>query len=338
MNNPITTIKIDLWSILKIVLVLLLFFFLYIVRDIILFVLIAVFLSIVIMPVIDFLEKRKIPRWLGVLIVYLTIFGALVFFGFLFFPVLISQGKFLLEKIPDYLKSIFGKEVIFWSSGFIETLKNWFTTPEATRFQIFSFFGDVVSGLFTILIIFIISFYLSIDKNFIIRQINKFSPLKYKDFLINFYQASQKKISAWALASLSLCLIVGILSYSGLLILGVKFALLLGVMAGIFEIIPYLGPWLSGAMALIVALADSPTKALMVLIFYVILQQLENSLITPQIMKKAVGMNPVVILIALMIGGKLAGLLGVLLAIPLIAIGSILVKDYLEHSSKLRSQ
>ena len=332
--NQQTTIKIDLWSVLKVILVLCLFFFLYMIRDIILFVLIAVFLSIVIIPVVDFFEKKTFPRWLGALIVYLIIFGALVFFGFLFFPTLISESQILFEKMPGYLKSIFGEEVIFWSSGIVETLKNWLMTSGAARSQIFSFFSDVVGGLFTTLIILVISFYLSIDKNFIIRQINKFLPLKYKDFLTNFYQASQKRISAWALASLMLCLIIGILSYFGLLILGIKFALLLGVMAGVFEIIPYLGPWLGGSMAFIVALADSPTKALMVVIFYVILQQLENSFFAPQIMKKAVGINPVVVLIALMVGGKLAGLLGVLLAIPLITVGSILVKDYLETRSE----
>jgi len=338
LNNPTTTIKIDLWSVLKISLVFLMLWFLYIIRDIILLVLIAFFLSIVIIPVVDFFERKKFPRWLGALIVYLIIFGALVFFGFLFFPVLISQGKFLFEKIPDYLKSIFGEGAIFGSTGFWETLKNWLTAPGLEKSQILSFFGNVISGLFSALIVFIISFYLSVDKDFVVRQINKLSSLKYKNFLANFYQTSQKQIGAWARASLLLCLLIGVSSYLGLVILDIKFALLLGVMTGVLEIIPYLGPWISGVIAFLVALSDSPFKALMVVIFYLILQQLENNLISPQVMRRAIGLNPVVILVVLMIGGKLAGPLGALLSIPLATILSILLKDYLEYSSKLRSQ
>jgi len=338
MEKQTTLIKIDPWSVLKVILVFLGFWFLYLIRDVILIFLIAAFLSIIIIPAVNFFERKKFPRWLGVLVVYLIILAAVVFLSFLVFPTLISQGKVLLEKIPDYFKSILGGGSVLESDSFFEAIKRWLTTSSPERSQIFSFFGNVVSGLFTTIMVFIIAFYLSVDREFINRQIIKFSPLKYRNFLTNFYSTAQQKIGAWSRGALSLCFIIGVLSYLGLLILGVKFALVLAVLAGVTEIIPYVGPWIGGTVAFIVALVDSPMKAFLVAIFYLILQQAENSLIVPLTMRKAVGLNPVVVLVVLLIGGKLAGPIGTLLAVPVATIIGILVKEYLNYKKEINQK
>ena len=336
-NNPITTLKIDLWSVLKIILVFLLFWFLYLIRDVVFIFLIAFFLSIIITPAVDSFERKKIPRWLGSLSIYLIIFAVIILLGFLLIPSFISQGKILLERIPGYLKDIFGGWLLFEGESFGETLKNWLiSSPQ--RSQLFSLFGNIVGGLFASLMVLVIAFYLSVDKEFINRQIKKFTKLKYQEFLINFYEAIKKSIGGWGRGILILCLIIGLSSYVGLRFLGVKFALTLAVIAGITEIIPYLGPWIGGAAAFVVALVDSPMKALLVAIFYLILQQVENSFLVPLVMKKAVGLNPIIVLAVLLIGDKLAGPLGALLSVPIATIISILLQEYLKYKKLCSSE
>jgi predicted PurR-regulated permease PerM len=113
--------------------------------------------------------------------------------------------------------------------------------------------------------------------------------------------------------------------------LGVKFALTLALVAALTEAIPYIGPWLGAIPAVIIAFLQSPTLALLVIILYVVIQQVENVLLTPNIMHRAVGLDPLVIIVILLIGGKLAGPLGMILAVPLATICSILVREYQKY-------
>ncbi len=126
---------------------------------------------------------------------------------------------------------------------------------------------------------------------------------------------------------LFLGVIVGVLVYIGLSLLGIRFALLLAIIAGILELVPYIGPVLSAIPAVILAFFQAPILALWILILYIVVQQLENYLLVPVIMKKVVGLNPVVVIIALLIGGKLLGILGIILAVPAAAVLAEFFKD-----------
>jgi predicted PurR-regulated permease PerM len=139
----------------------------------------------------------------------------------------------------------------------------------------------------------------------------------------------QKDIGAWGRGLLVLCLVVGLMDYIGLKILGVNFALALAVLAGVLEVVPWLGPWLAGIPAVVVALTQSPIKALMVAILYIAVQQIENNLIVPQVMRRAIGLNPLLVILILLIGAKLAGPAGIILAVPIVTIIVILIKEYL---------
>jgi len=151
----------------------------------------------------------------------------------------------------------------------------------------------------------------------------------------NFSASSQKEIGDWGRGMLILCLFVGALTYIGLSVLGIKFALTLALIAGLTELVPYIGPWLGGVPAVMIAFLVSPTLALVVIILYIVIQQIQNILVTPYIMHKAVGLDPLIIVIILLIGGKIAGPLGMILAVPAATILSILFKEYLKYKEAI---
>jgi predicted PurR-regulated permease PerM len=153
------------------------------------------------------------------------------------------------------------------------------------------------------------------------------TPKEHETYVLNLWQRAQKKMGQWLQGQLFLAIVVGVLVYIGLSLLGIRFALLLAIIAGILELVPYIGPVLSAIPAVILAFFQMPILALWVLILYIIIQQLENYLLVPVIMKKVVGLNPVVVIIALLIGGKLLGILGIILAVPAAAVLAEFFKD-----------
>jgi predicted PurR-regulated permease PerM len=216
-----------------------------------------------------------------------------------------------------------------------DSLQNWskqnlIQVGENVFLNIINIFGNLISFISVLVIV----FYLLLEIEAIKKIIQSIIPIKFQSYTIRLFIQMQNKLSLWLRGQLILCLVIGILSYIGLLILGVKYALLLALIAGISEIIPYLGPILGAIPAVFLAFTQSPLTALLVIILYLIIQQLENTLLVPKIMGKTVGLNPVIILIVFLIGGKLYGPIGALLAIPVATALSVLIKDYFELKRK----
>ena len=157
-------------------------------------------------------------------------------------------------------------------------------------------------------------------------------PYKYHVFLSELINKIQKKISSWLKGQIVLSLLIGFFVFISMMTLGVKYALVLALLAFLGEFIPYLGPVLAALPAILVAFIDSPLKALFVFIIFVIIQQVENHILVPKIMQKAVGLNPLISILALLIGARLGGVMGVILAIPIttaiiVIISEIFTKD-----------
>ncbi len=316
-------IKVDLWLIVKILLVIFGLWLVYFLRDIILIIVAALFLAAIISPFVDWFEKRKIPRWLGALIVYLVI--ALVLAGTIFAagPIVTSQGKLFMENLPRILHFSFA---VFSGPG-VEgqfQIEKWLGGQSE---KLFSFLSSLAGMAFSLFMVFVIAFYISVEKRAVKQLIPTIIPRKYRYFVQNFLVSSQAKIGAWGRAQLVLCLVVGVLTYLGLLILRVRFALVLALIAGLTEIIPWIGPWLGAVPALIVGFAISPLKGLLVAVLYLVVQHVENQFVVPYVMHRAVGLNPLLTVIVLLIGGKVGGLLGMLLAVPITTVLSILIHD-----------
>lgn len=328
-----TIFDINYLVIFKIILVLLLFWFLYLVRDIILILFIALIVSSAIIPWVDKWEKRKIPRIITLLFIFIVFFGSIGFVIYLTIPVIQSQLHQLMINFPYYYNkffSLFGTSNRVISQNrlnFQEIIYQWNNNLIGRGKTLFSTLGSFLGGLAGLVIALVITFYITLEKDSVKKFLRAITPIKYQPYIIQLYQRIEKKMGHWLRGQLFLCFIVGLLCFIGLEILGIRYALILGVIAGVTELIPYLGPWLGAIPAILLAFIQEPIKAFWVALLYLIVQQVENHIIVPSVMKKAVGLNPIVTIIAIAIGGKLGGVAGAILAVPLAAVISIVAKD-----------
>ncbi|KKR47242.1 MAG: hypothetical protein UT90_C0004G0023 [Parcubacteria group bacterium GW2011_GWA1_40_21] len=200
-----------------------------------------------------------------------------------------------------------------FSSGFVNTVS--------------AIFGGVLSFV----LIVVLSFYLAVQEDGVVNFLKVITPLKSEKYVISLWKRSQQKIGYWMQGQILLGVIVGVLIYLGLTILGVKNAILLSVFAAFFEIIPLFGPVIAAIPAVLLSFADGGlTAGLLVVGLYLIIQQFENHLIYPLVVKKVVGVSPILVILALVIGYKLAGFLGVLLSVPIAATITEYFRDVVE--------
>ncbi|EKE05186.1 MAG: protein of unknown function UPF0118 [uncultured bacterium] len=168
---------------------------------------------------------------------------------------------------------------------------------------------------------------MTIEETAIKRSLGFILPEKYQPFVLRIIEKVQKQIGNWLKGQLVLCLIIGLMIYIGLLILGINYALVLACLAAIGEFIPYVGTFAAAIPALFLAFTQSPIKAVFVLILYVIVQQIENHLVAPKVMQRAVGLNPIIVITSLLVGAKIGGVLGVFLAIPVATGISVVIRE-----------
>lgn len=200
-----------------------------------------------------------------------------------------------------------------FSSGFVNTV------------------SAVFGGVLSFVLIVVLSFYLAVQEDGVSNFLKVITPLKSEKYIISLWKRSQKKIGYWMQGQILLGVIVGVLLYLGLTILGVKNAILLSVFAAFFEIIPLFGPVIAAIPAVLLSFADGGlTAGLLVVGLYLIIQQFENHLIYPLVVKKVVGVSPIMVILALVIGYKLAGFLGVLLSVPIAAAITEYFRDVVE--------
>lgn len=341
MENKDSTININIstGAILKVVGILLFLVFVYFIRDILLMVFIAIVFAALIEPAVNFLERKKMPRVLSAIGIYLALFLVLVLAVRMIIPPIAEQIALLINSFPE----LWDKAAANFSAlqqysqqqGLVDNIQQGLTGLQdglrKAAGGIYSFILAIFSDLMNFVVILVITFYLVLQKDAIPKMFIAVAPEKHHPYLIDLISRIQNKIGDWARGQLILCLIIGSLSFIGLIFLLPKYALMLAIIAGLMEIIPYLGPTISAIPAVFLALTGPPislTRALAVLILYIVIQEAENNLIVPQVMKKQVGLNPVVIIIIMLIGAQIAGIIGIILAIPVATAVSIIAKDF----------
>jgi predicted PurR-regulated permease PerM len=315
----------------------------YIVRDALLIVYVSVLLALGFSPIVRIIERQRIrpiakrlPRWLAILILYLAILGTLAFLLFLIFPPLVHQGQALYEKLPEIFEK--GQQYLI-DKGW---LKEHLTMREAVARapgtggnavqKVGSAIGRVAGGIFGVFTILILTFYLLVDSWRMRDQALRLFPAKHRARVDAASRDAMGKISAWLGGQLLLSAVLGTTSAIGLWALGIPFFYVLALLAALGEFIPIVGAILSAIPALAVAATISPQKTLFVLIFFVVQHQLENHVLVPKIMSRQVGVSPVTVIVALLIGGSLLGIVGALLAVPTAAIlqvvaGELMTED-----------
>lgn len=344
------TMHISPRSVVTTVLILLAFAIAFILRDLILVVLAAVVIAAAVEPAVRWFSRNGVPRLPAVLIIYI-ILGALVAAAavFLLQP-LVKQALGFLNNLPQYLQGIQawspGQSGLLGEAGKATGLSEQLSVKEIIQefrssltslsSNVFSTILTVFGGLFSFILIVVLSFYLSVQQNGISNFLRMITPKRHESYVLDLWSRSQEKIGRWMQGQLILVVIIGVITYLGLLLIGVQHALLLAFLAGIAELIPLFGPIIAAIPAIIIAFTTGDvTLALVVTAFYVIVQQFENHLIYPLVVKKVVGLSPIIIILALVAGGQLAGFLGVLLSVPVAAILMEFLNDF-EKKSKRR--
>ena len=347
------SITISSGAIIKTFVILLLAFLLYLILDLVLVVLTAVVIASAIEPIINWFKKYKIKRLFSVIFTYICII--LIFSGLLYFfiPPVLEEASNLLNTAPQYLDSVTlwnplndnklaetGKIAGGLSDGLngskqiLGSLSNGVIKPSVLSDLVASFrnlatdtsggliniASGIFGGVFSFILIIVLSFYLAAQEEGVEKFLKIITPLKNEKYIIDLWKRSQRKIGYWMQGQLLLGIVVGVLVYLGLMILGIQNALILAVLAGVLEIIPYFGPILSAIPAIILGFATGGlTMGLLVLGLFIIIQQFENHLIYPLVVKKVVGVSPIIVILALIIGAKFAGFLGILLSVPVTA-------------------
>lgn len=262
-------------------------------------------------PTVTKLEKFKIPRFSAILIIYLIILLIISVSVAGIIPIFVQQSTSLINNLPGYLQNIkiFGIPAIDLSSQF----KIFESLPQEIAKTIIGVF----SNIFTALIFFVVTFYLLLErKNFDDYSLKLFGNDGQKK-VIKILDNLESRLGNWVTAEILLMTIIGVLSYFGYLALGLNYAVPLAIIAGLLEIVPNIGPIISGGLAIIIGLTVSPITALLTAIWSLILHQSENTFITPKIMKETVGLHPLVTIFLIAIGARLAGIPGALLAVPI---------------------
>lgn len=293
-------------------------------------------------PTIDQMARWKIPRAITILLVYLLLVafvGALVYF---ILPPAVTQLRQLAEQLPTYFSYFqkfisslhdFGVEnhLISDSQASLNTISDFLNNFTN---NIFNTTRGFISGFTAVLTVFVLTLYLLLDENGIKNFFVALLPVKQKDQLVNIANKIGAGLGAWLRGQIVLGILVGIFVYVGLLIIGVPYALTLALLAGVLEIIPIIGPILSAIPAILIALSISPTLALIVTAFYILVQEVENKLLVPKVMQRTVGLHPITIIVVLLIGAKLMGILGILLAVPVASVVYIILKEWSHRGVK----
>jgi predicted PurR-regulated permease PerM len=334
-----TVVNITTGTIIRAILLVLLVSALFYLKDLVLVVLTAVVIASAIEPATKWFVKYRFPRVVAVLIVYVIFLSVVLGFFYFFLPPVLNESINFLSTLPTYLEK-FDSAGPLQESALLGTqsMVNSFSVGNVIN-QLHAFFSNVsqsflatvtfiFGGVVSFVLIIVFSFYFAVQETGIDDFLRIVTPIEYQKRVLNLWKRSQYKIGLWMQGQLILALIVGMLVYLGLTILDVRYALLLAVIAALFELIPVFGPILSAIPATIIGFVDGGvTIGLLVIGLYVIIQQFENHLIYPLVVTKVVGVPPLLVILALLVGAQLAGFLGVILSVPVAAVIQELVND-----------
>lgn len=332
---------ISIWTLAKIAMAVLLFWFLFLSVDLLIVIFLSVIIASAISPVVGYLAAKRIPRVWGVLLVYLLVAAFLAFLMYLIVPLIVNEIRQLAILLPEYYESAsskFSNMAINISPEYAKSSQDFLmkfgeTIKDASS-SILGVLASIFGSVATLSIVFVISFYMAVQEKGVENFIRIITPKDDEEYALNLWKRVEKKLGLWLQGQLILGFVVGLAVFIGLSIIGVPYALLLGIIAGLFEIIPMAGPLLSAIVGVSVALVVNLWLGVLTLIFYIIIQQTENHILVPLLMKKMTGLNPIVIIVALMAGLELGGVLGMLISVPIATIIGELLADYSKSKEK----
>lgn len=328
-------------TVIKTVVILIIAVLLYKLRDLALIVLTAVVIASAVEPGVRALARRGLPRILGVISVYAVLFGTFFVIFYFFLPSLLEDFASFATTLPNYIESV-------TRSGALDAYTNILGLPAASNISsadimasvreglnlsgvfnnAFSAITHIFGGVLSFVLIIVFSFYFAVVETGVDDFLAIITPKSHRPYILGLWRRSQHKIGLWMQGQLLLGVIMGTLVFLMLTIFQVPHALVLAVIAGCFEIIPVFGPVLAAVPAVGIAFAaGGPKLGIIVVFIYIIAQQFENHLIYPQVVTRVVGVPPLLVILALIVGAELAGFLGIILSVPAAATLQEFVKD-----------
>ncbi len=334
-NSPYK-VNITISSILKVVAIALVLYLCYIIKDVLALLFVSLIFSAAIDPWVDKMQRFKIPRAITVLFIYLMATVIITAVVILIIPPITEQVGTLVERFPDYVDKVSSGYYVVKDftiqHGYLDKIKSAAGGLEDNINRavegVFSTVSGLFGGVISFFIVLVITFYMVVEEDALKKIVWSLAPPDKQTYIMQLINRMQRQVGYWLRGQLILMFLVGFFTWIGLLFIMPEYALVLGLIAGLTEFIPYLGPILGAVPAIFLALTINPFLALLVAILYLIIQQVEGNILVPKIMQRAVGLNPIVSIAVLMAGLKIAGIIGGLLSIPVATALSVMVKDW----------
>ncbi len=326
----------------------LLCWFIFLLRDLVLILLASIVIASAVEPAVKLFGRLKIPRVFGVLLVFVISAAFLSLVVLAFVPKLIEETSALIAKLPALISSanaLLGARVAnipdnhFFDlanslsvESFLVGFKNTFLGASGA---ILGTAGAFLSAVGTLFLTLVLSFYFAVQERGVENFLRVITPLTHEQYALDLWRRSREKIGLWMQGQVILGILIGILVFLGLLLFGVEYALLLAILAALCELIPLFGPIIAMIPAVAIGFVDGGfTLGVGILLFYIIIQLFENHLLYPLVVKKVVGVSPLLVILALIIGGKLAGFIGVLISVPVAAALVEFTNDILKQKDR----
>lgn len=337
-NKQPININISSRTIIKTIAILVALYFLFLIGDILILFFVSLVLASALDPWVDWLKKRKIPRSVSVLGLYLILFSILALALYLLIPVFIKEINDIANNFPRYFESLYSKfsdlKDISTRYGFVnrfqgslEFISNYL---QGMASGFFLTVANIFGGIFSFVLILVLTFYMVVEESAIKELVWSIAPERHQPYVMQLVNRIQIKMGLWLRGQLILGLALAVMSFVGLTILGVNYALILAVLVGLFSFVPYMGAIFGAVPAVFIAFTHTPWLAVFTIILFYIIHLIEGNLLYPKIMEKAVGLNPIVSILVMLAGFKIAGFIGAILSIPVTTAAAVFIKDIFE--------
>ena len=340
-----------MWVTLVLVFVALGFWLLYRFYHVVFILFIAIVMGTVIRPAVTWLHRRGLPRTAGVILVYLLLLALLISFVLLLFPLIVEQGTTIAAEVPGYYQSLresmvnYPNQLIVRLSEFLpatlpglEPIQQTVQQMLASAVQALSYVASAAKAIFMVAAILLLAFHWALEGPRTIQSLLQLVPKGQRESSRDLITSMETKVGFYIAGQGFLCLVIGIMALIAYLLIGLPNVLVLALLAGVMEAIPLIGPLLGAIPAGLVALSIAPSKLLWVILATLVIHQTENYLLAPRVMRKAVGVNPFVSLLAFFAFGSLFGIGGVLMAIPMAAIIQLFLDRFIFNPGTLESE
>jgi len=310
--------------ILKVIFAFLILVFLWLTRDIILLLVMALILASAMEPLVDYLHAKKVPRALSVFMVYVVFIGLSVLVVYLMIPPVINQFKILKNNLPQYSHALNAQIGGYSLQNFFQDIFSGVGNGSSVVQNTFGVFNGALDAIAVL----VISFYLVAEQKGMKTFVSSLIPSHHHEFTLNLINKIQRKMGLWVIGQVIISFGIFIFTYAGLLLLHVPYALVLALLSGLFEIVPYIGPFLSAVPAMFIGFIQAPSLAIWVAILYLLVHEVEGYVLVPKIMEKTVGQSPLLTLLALLVGYQLAGIVGLVISVPLATALTVVVQEF----------